>query len=106
MSVHTRTRRTKSEVKKSTKPRAKVKPKKRSIPWREVFKDRIEKFTEPGLMLKGYRYKADMTQKEVAEEVGISQHRISELENGKRAVSKQMAHKFGELFKTNYRRFL
>jgi DNA-binding XRE family transcriptional regulator len=106
MSVHTRTRRIRSEVKKATKPQSKAKPKKKSIPWREAFKDRIEKFTEPGLMLKGYRYKADMTQQEVAEELGISQHRVSELENGKRAVSKQMAHKFGALFKTNYRRFL
>ena len=106
MSVHTRTRRIKSEVRKPTKPRSRVRQQKKSIPWREVFKDRIEKFTEPGLMLKGYRYKADMTQKEVAEELGISQHRISELENGKRAVSKRMAHKFGGLFKTNYRRFL
>jgi DNA-binding XRE family transcriptional regulator len=106
MSVHTRTRRIKSEVKKSVKSRSGIRPKKKSIPWREALKDRIEEFTEPGLMLRGYRYKADMTQKEVANELGISQHRVSELENGKRAVSKQMAQKFGELFKTNYRRFL
>jgi len=106
MSVHTRTRRIKSNAKKPAKPSLKVKPKEKFIPWREAFKDRIDKFTEPALMLRGYRHKSGMTQKEVADALGMKQHRISEFELGKRSISKEMAQKFGNLFHTNYRRFL
>ena len=113
MSVHTRTRRTSDKLKKAVKPKAKIKKthkkaesKEKSIPWREAFKGRIEKFTEPALMLRGYRHKSGMTQKEVADALSMNQHRISELECGKRAISKEMAQKFGDLFHTNYRRFL
>ncbi|HSW72781.1 MAG TPA: helix-turn-helix transcriptional regulator [Chlamydiales bacterium] len=84
----------------------KRKPKERSIPWREVFKEEIEKYSEGGLMLRGSRQKEEITQKDLADAIGISQHHISEMENGKRPIGKAMAKKFGDFFKVDYRRFL
>lgn len=109
MSVHTRTRRIKRETKKSTKPRARVKSpksKKRSIPWREVFKTEIAKYSEAGLMIRGSRHKEELTQKQLADALGISQHHISEMENGKRPIGKEIAKRLAEFFKMDYRVFL
>lgn len=100
MSGHTKTRR----IKRNIKPKPKLKE--RLIPWREVFKEEIEKYSEGGLMLRGSRHKAEVTQKDLAESLGISQHHISEMENGKRPIGKTMAKRFAEFFKTDYRIFL
>ena len=106
MSVHTRTRHTRRASAPKLKTRAKIKTKSMSTPWREVFKDEIKKYSEAGLMLRGSRYKAEMTQKNVADALGISQNHISEMENGKRTIGKVMALRFAKLFKTDYRKFL
>ena len=106
MSVHTRTRHTKMV----SAPKKKVKPKPKSeeklIPWREAFKEEIEAYGEAGLMLRGSRHKAEMTQNDLAEALGVSQHHISEMENGKRPIGKAMAKRLAEVFKCNYRKFL
>ena len=78
----------------------------RSIPWREVFKAEIKRYTEIGAAVRGGRYKAGLTQKQVAERLGILPHHICEMEYGKRAVSKKMAHKLGKVFDLDYRIFL
>jgi len=84
----------------------KTKSREKSIPWREVFKDRITKYGEPALSLRGGRGKEDMTQQELADELGICQHHISEMENGKRSIGKAMAKRLAEIFKVDYRVFL
>lgn len=76
------------------------------IPWRESSKERIKKYTEAGIMLRGSRYKIGITQKLLAELLNISQHHISEMENGKRSIGKAMAKKLANVFKTDYRLFL
>ncbi|MDR1608367.1 MAG: helix-turn-helix domain-containing protein [Deltaproteobacteria bacterium] len=43
----------------------------------------------PGMALRGFRGKMDMTQEELAERLGIKQTRVSELESGQRAISKK-----------------
>ncbi|MEM7175616.1 MAG: helix-turn-helix transcriptional regulator [Chlamydiota bacterium] len=78
----------------------------KSIPWRKAAEKEITKYSEGGLMLRGCRYKHEITQKELAEEIGISQHHISEMENGKRSIGKEMAKKFAKFFQTDYRVFL
>ena len=78
MSVYTRTHDT---------SRVKAKPK--STPWREVFKKEIEKYSQAGLMLRASRYKAKMTQQALADALDISQHHISEMENGKRPIDRK-----------------
>lgn len=104
MSVHTRTRHTK----RASAPRKKTKrdSEDRLIPWREAFKDEIETYSEGGLMLRGSRHKAGMTQKDLSEALGISQHHISEMENGKRPIGKLMSKRLAEIFNCNYRKFL
>lgn len=99
MSVHTKTRRTR----RISKPKEK---KERSLPWREAFKDELKKYGEAGLMLKGSRHKAELTQKELADAIGVSQNHISEMENGKRPIGKVMALRLAKFFKTDYRKFL
>jgi len=98
MSAHTKTHRTDKTIKKPVEEK--------SIPWREALKDHIEKYTEPGVLLRGSRYKLELTQQEVSEALGVSQHHISEMENGKRSIGKEMAKRLAEFFKTDYRLFL
>ncbi|HSX37818.1 MAG TPA: helix-turn-helix transcriptional regulator [Chlamydiales bacterium] len=101
MSVHTRTRHTKSR-----RVQPKVARRKKRTPWREVAKKEIRQYSEGGLMLRGCRYKKGVTQLELSEEIGVNQHHISEMENGKRPIGKEMARRLAEFFKTDYRVFL
>lgn len=81
-------------------------PKKKKIPWRESAKHEIEKYTEAGVMVRGGRYKAGLTQKELAELVKAKPHHISEMEHGKRTIGKEMAKRLASVFKVDYRVFL
>ena len=103
MSVHTKTRHTRRAS--APKTKAKIKTK-RSTLWREVFKEELEKYGEAALMLRGSRHKLELTQKELADALGIPQNHISEMENGKRPIGKVMALRLGKFFKTDYRKFL
>ena len=98
MSVHTKKHRTKKVAGAAKKVKG--------TPWREAVKDDIDKYSEGGLMLKGARHKAELTQKQLAEEIGISQHHISEMENGKRPIGKEMAKRFANFLQIDYRIFL
>ena len=80
--------------------------KKKNISWREVFRKGIAVCTEAGLMLKGARAKSHLTQRELAEKIGVKTHHISEMEHGKRSIGKSMAHRFARIFKVDYRLFL
>jgi addiction module HigA family antidote len=57
-------------------------------------------------MLRGNRHQMELTQKELADALEVSQNHISEMENGKRPIGKQMALRLGRFFKTDYRKFL
>ncbi|MDL2269550.1 helix-turn-helix domain-containing protein [Desulfosarcina sp. OttesenSCG-928-A07] len=67
----------------------------------EVFPD-----SSPAMLLRGLRGKEDLTQKEFAERIGISQHHVSEMETGKRAITLEMAKRIGETFGVPYKMFL
>lgn len=104
MSEPMKMRRTKTD---KTRSKASTrKQEKASIPWREVAKKEIEKFGESGVTIRGNRYKKGVTQLELARALGISQHHVSEMENGKRVVGKEMAKRLAEFFETDYRVFL
>jgi len=72
-----------------------------SIPWEEAFPD-----YNSSVALRGARHKESLTQKELAKLIGISQHHISEMENGKRPIGKDMAKKFSKVLHISYRVFL
>ena len=57
-------------------------------------------------MLRGSRHKAGVTQKELAQGLGISQLYLSEMENGRAPIGKEMAKRFSDFFKADYRIFL
>jgi DNA-binding XRE family transcriptional regulator len=81
---------------------------------REINEDGDELFTSeevfpeahPGLALQGLRVKEDLTQAELASRLGVKQHRISEMETGKRAISVEMAKRIGSEFNIFYKVFL
>jgi|SRR5579872_818666 len=103
MSVHTRTRRTKAET---PTVRKRTNTTKKSIPWRNAFKNEIEERGEGGMMLRAHRRNKNVTQKQFAEAIGVKQHHVSEMENGKRSIGKEIAKRVGSYFNKDYRRFL
>lgn len=67
----------------------------------EVFPD-----SSPAMTLRGYRGKMEWTQKELADKLGTTQNRISNMESGKRRISLNMAKRLSELFNIPYKVFL
>ncbi len=94
MSAHTRTRHTSKQPDKTGG-------------WRALVKTKNDKFGRPAKALRAFRYRDDLTQQELADLLGIHhrQH-ISEMERGKRSISKQMAKGLGKVFNVSYKLFL
>jgi DNA-binding XRE family transcriptional regulator len=67
----------------------------------EVFPD-----SRPGSRLKGIRLREGLTQKEMAEHLGIRQNHISAMENGARSISLEMAKRAGKKYNVSYKIFL
>lgn len=67
----------------------------------EVFPDLIGK--EKTIALRAYRTREDLTQRELAEKVGIPQRHISEMETGKRVIGKEMARRIADTLGVDYR---
>jgi DNA-binding XRE family transcriptional regulator len=76
-----------------------------SVPWRELFPDFDENIS-PSIALRGARGKENLTQKELSHLTGIPQGHISEMENGKRAIGRESAKRFGKALNINYKVFL
>jgi DNA-binding XRE family transcriptional regulator len=72
--------------------------------WRTTFPDLLE--NEPGTLLAGARHRGGLTQRQLAEQSGIPQRHISEMENGKRTIGKESARKVADVLNDNYRAFL
>jgi hypothetical protein len=74
--------------------------------------DRIYTFEElfpdfhAGNALRGARTREGLTQAQVAELARVKIHHISEMENGKRPIGKEMAKRLGKALNVNYRVFL
>ncbi|TIH11393.1 XRE family transcriptional regulator [Marinifilum sp. JC120] len=59
-----------------------------------------------GRLLRGARYKEDLTQQQLADKIGIARRHISEMENDKRPIGKAMAKRLGEALNVGYKVFL
>ncbi|PJD94277.1 MAG: hypothetical protein CK424_00175 [Legionella sp.] len=57
----------------------------------DLFSDLTQKSGEPGILLKGLRYRERLSQIEFAKKLNISQTNLSAMENGKRAIGKELA---------------
>ena len=77
-----------------------------TVPWREAFEEIHEKYTEAGATLQGARQKESLTQTELAEKLGITQADVSNMEHGRRSISKKMARSLSKILKIDYRVFL
>ena len=58
------------------------------------------------MALRGLRTKEGITQKQLAERLGITQTRVSEMENGVRPISVAMAKRIAKAYGTSYKVFL
>jgi ribosome-binding protein aMBF1 (putative translation factor) len=74
----------------------------KATPWEDLAKDRIKKHKKAGLVLRGARYRENMSQKELAKSSGVSQDNISRIENGKRVVGEKVARKLAKPLKISY----
>ena len=60
----------------------------------------------PGGNLRFYRKLVGMTQKELSEKLGITKQYVSDMENGRRDISRKMAKNLAGLFKVSPARFI
>ena len=59
-----------------------------------------------GDTLKGLRYRENMTQKQLAEQAGISVQNLSHMEHGRRPVGKEMAKRLAKVLNADWRTLL
>lgn len=87
-----------------------IKPKKKKkSPTEEVealFEKLEKQYSKVGVMLKGLRYREDLTQVEFAKKLNVTQANLSNMENGRRPIGKEMAKRIAKIFRTDYRLFL
>jgi plasmid maintenance system antidote protein VapI len=76
-----------------------------SVPWREAYPECSEAQLV-GKALAGVRYREGLTQVELSRLAGIPQRHISEMENGKRIIGKEMAKRLGKALNISYKVFL
>jgi len=72
-----------------------------NIPAGQVFPE-----SRPGKVLRGARGLREMTQAQIAKIVGIRPAHISDMENSRRPISKEMARKLGQVLDFPYKAFL
>jgi DNA-binding XRE family transcriptional regulator len=65
-----------------------------------------ESYSTPGYYLRLFRGRAALSQAKLAENIGIKQHHISEMEKNKRPIGKTIAKKFATSFGCDYKKFL
>lgn len=73
------------------------------IPAEQVLPELFDPVQGPAVVLRGTRYRAELTQKQLAEKLGIRQHHLSEMENGKRPIGKEMAKKLAKALNADWR---
>jgi transcriptional regulator with XRE-family HTH domain len=56
--------------------------------------------------MRAYRKMRGLTQAELAEKIGVMRHHVTEMETGKRSVSKSVALKLAKLFSVSVDRFI
>jgi len=72
----------------------------------DLFSGLTQKSGEPGVLLKGLRYREGLSQIEFAKKLNVSQTNLSAMENGRRAIGKELAKRIGDIFGLDYRIFL
>ncbi len=73
-----------------------------SVSWEELAKNRIAKYSKPGLALRGARYREGLSQKALSKRSGISQENISKMENGQRIIGEKVAKKLAKALRIDF----
>lgn len=76
------------------------------VPAAELFPDLADPKKTPGIALRGVRRRLNLTQKEMAERIAVSQGDLSKMEKGERPIGRKLAIRIGKRLKIDYRRFL
>ncbi len=69
--------------------------------WEDAFQEK-----HSGVVIRGLRFRDELTQVELADKIGVLQSHISEMENGRRPIGKAMAKKLARVFNSDYKIFL
>jgi DNA-binding XRE family transcriptional regulator len=72
-----------------------------SLPLEEVFPN-----LHQGSAIRGLRLREGLTQEQLAHLLGVKRTNLSEMENGKRPIGKNMAKRLAQVLKTDYKVFL
>ena len=72
-----------------------------SLSLEEVFPD-----LHQGSAIRGLRLREGLTQEQLAHLLGVKRPNLSEMENGKRPIGKNMAKRLAQVLKTDYKIFL
>jgi plasmid maintenance system antidote protein VapI len=75
-----------------------------AVPWRDIFPEVQDNM--PGTVLSGARTKAGFTQVQLAEQSGVPQRHISEMEHGKRTIGKDRARRLASVLDIPYQTLL
>ncbi|MCW8399483.1 helix-turn-helix transcriptional regulator [Legionella sp. PATHC038] len=72
----------------------------------DLFSELTQESGEPSVLLKGLRYREGLSQIDFAKKLNVSQTNLSAMENGRRAIGKELAKRIADLFEVDYRIFL
>ncbi len=73
---------------------------------KELYPDLQDPVKGPAISFHGARLRYGLTQKQMAEKIGISQSDVSKIEKGERAIGKKLAIRIGQALGIDYKRFL
>jgi plasmid maintenance system antidote protein VapI len=76
------------------------------IPAETVFPELAHQTKRPGMVLRGFRLRDDLTQVKLAKKLACPQPWISQMESGVRPMGKKMAARLSKVFKADLRVFL
>lgn len=76
------------------------------IPATDLFPDLADPKKTPGIALRGVRLRLELTQKEMAKKIRVTQGDLSKMEKGERVIGKRLAVRIGKALGIDYRRFL
>jgi len=77
-----------------------------SVNARELYPELNDPVKRVAIAFHGTRLRLGLTQKQMAEKIGLSQSDVSKIEKGEREISRKLAIRIGEKLGIDYKRFL
>lgn len=77
-----------------------------SVDARELYPELNDPVKRVAIAFHGARLRLGLTQKQMAEKIGLSQSDVSKIEKGEREISRKLAMRIGKALGIDYRRFL